>query len=263
MSHGCHKKRNCHKKCYSPHGKTYHKPCKPEYCCSTERYVKYNRDCFAPNFPEGQADLPIAPGRKIFILTCMDARVDPYQILGIKVGEAHICRNAGAVVTDDVIRSIMISQQKLGTREVVIMKHFNCGMTTFTDQELSNLMQLKTCQRPEFRIESFDVSRDNARENYVRVRRNPFAEYDTCLSAFVYMDIDGEVEGNSYCAGELAPVTVKDLECKCKLPKKNHHKHEEHHSDHECSDHEDHYSDHEECSDHESPRYHRTEECDD
>ena len=92
-----------------------------------------NAEAFADGFDKG--DLPMPPARKVAILACMDARISPYALFGLQVGDAHVIRNAGGVVTDDEIRSLAISQRKLGTEEIILVHHTDCGMLTFTDDE--------------------------------------------------------------------------------------------------------------------------------
>lgn len=216
---------------FKPHGDFYHKKdkcCKKKECCkSIAQYVEYNKDCFVVNFPHCQDDLSMCPSKKIAIVAPMDCRFDPYQALGIKVGEANIIRNAGGVVTEDVIRSLLVSRKFLGTNEIMLIHNFDSVMRTFDGEELDKQLQHTIGQKPKFKYETFDVARDNLRENYVRLCTNPFIvkEYGDikCIKAFVYIDVNkATVEGCEYCAGELAPVTIKDLKekCLCKKQKK-------------------------------------------
>ncbi|MQA75055.1 MAG: carbonic anhydrase, partial [Solirubrobacterales bacterium] len=96
------------------------------------------------------AGLPMPPGRKVAVLACMDARLNPYAILGLSEGDAHVIRNAGGVVTDDALRSLAISQNLLGTEEIVLIHHTDCGMLTFTDEELAERLEAETGERPEW-----------------------------------------------------------------------------------------------------------------
>ncbi|HEU0317783.1 MAG TPA: carbonic anhydrase, partial [Solirubrobacteraceae bacterium] len=118
--------------------------------------------------------LDVRPARQLAIVTCMDARIDVYAALGLANGEAHILRNAGGVVTDDVIRSLAISQRRLGTREIVLIHHTRCGMQTITDDGFRAELQEATGMAPSFAIESFtDVDAD-VRQSIARIRRSPF-----------------------------------------------------------------------------------------
>src|ERR1700709_1392668 len=104
-----------------------------------------NSEDYAADFDKG--DLPLPPGRKIAILACMDARLNPYGLLGLTEGDAHVIRNAGGVVTDDEIRSLAISQRLLGTEEIVLIHHTDCGMLTFTDDAFKAAIQAETGQK--------------------------------------------------------------------------------------------------------------------
>src|ERR1700738_1039597 len=104
----------------------------------TDQLIDKNRQC-APAFDKG--DLPMPPGRKLAVLACMDARLDPNKILGLEEGDAHVIRNAGGVATDDAIRSLVISQRLLGTQEIILIHHTDCGMLTFTDDEVKGKIQ--------------------------------------------------------------------------------------------------------------------------
>ncbi len=134
-------------------------------------------------------DLDVRPARKLAVVTCMDARIDVYSALGLANGEAHILRNAGGVVTDDVIRSLAISQRRLGTREIVLIHHTRCGMQTITDDGFRAELQEATGVAPAFAIESFgDVDAD-VRQSIARVRRSPFLVHTDAVWGFVY-DVD-------------------------------------------------------------------------
>jgi len=130
--------------------------------------------------------LDARPVRKLAIVTCMDARIDLFSSLGIAAGEAHILRNAGGVITDDVIRSLAISQRRLGTRGVMIIQHTECGMQLITDDEFRAELQEAAGVAPAFAIESFGDLEANIRESILRVRRSPFLMHTDAVRGFVY-----------------------------------------------------------------------------
>jgi carbonic anhydrase len=115
----------------------------------------------------------------------MDARIDPVQLLGLRPGEAHVIRNAGGVVTDDVIRSLVVSQRKLGTTEVMLMHHTQCGMATFTDEDLWSELQETTGLRPSWAVETVRDVESDVRQSMERVRRSPFLTQTTEVRGFV------------------------------------------------------------------------------
>jgi carbonic anhydrase len=143
-----------------------------------------NNDAFAAGQPE--AELDVRPRRQLAIVTCMDSRLDVFQALGLRDGEAHILRNAGGVITDDVIRSLAISQRKLGTREVMLIHHTDCGLMKLTDDGFRAELQGAAGIAPAFAIESFrDVDAD-VRQSILRVRRSPFLLHRDVVRGFVY-----------------------------------------------------------------------------
>lgn len=209
MSHGrcdhcCKKEKHRYKYCCDD------KPTK-KCCPAIDDAVCYNRDVYQCKFKEEWARLPIPPGKKIAIITCMDARVDIWRALGVCIGDVHTIRNAGGVVTDDVIRSLTISQRLLATEEIMVVHHFDCGMRTFDTCEFNKQMEDELCQRPEFAMEAFEESAANVKENVMRILRNPFVKHKKCVRGFVYMDVDGCVEGTEYKAGELAEVCLDKI----------------------------------------------------
>src|ERR1700693_2353440 len=113
-----------------------------------------NNEGYAASFDKG--DLPLPPAKKVAVLACMDARLNPYGLLGLQEGDAHIIRNAGGVVTDDEIRSLAISQRLLGTEEIFLIHHTDCGMLTFTDDEFKSSIQQEVGIKPEWAAEAFD-----------------------------------------------------------------------------------------------------------
>jgi carbonic anhydrase len=133
--------------------------------------------------------LDVEPQRHLAIVTCMDSRLDVFAALGLDIGEAHVLRNAGGVITDDVIRSLAISQRRLGTREVMLIHHTNCGMQTITDDGFRRELQEDTGVAPSFAIESFDDIDEDVRQSIRRVRRCPFLPHVDVVRGFVY-DVD-------------------------------------------------------------------------
>ena len=131
-------------------------------------------------------DLPMPPGKQVAVLACMDARLNVYGALGLHQGDAHVIRNAGGVVTDDAIRSLVISQRLLGTREIVLVHHSDCGMLTFHDDEVKAAIEADTGLRPPFALEAFpDVERD-IRQSIARIKASPFIPHTDQVRGFVY-----------------------------------------------------------------------------
>ncbi|MEA2129940.1 MAG: carbonic anhydrase [Solirubrobacteraceae bacterium] len=146
-----------------------------------------NNDTFAAGLPRQHLD--VRPRRHLVIVTCMDSRLDVFAALGLREGEAHILRNAGGVITDDVIRSLAVSQRRLGTRAVMLIHHTDCGMQSLTDDGFRAELQEATGVAPAFAIESFtDVDAD-VRQSILRVRRSPFLLHRDVVRGFVY-DVD-------------------------------------------------------------------------
>lgn len=138
------------------------------------------------------ADLPVVPRRKVAILACMDARLDIYDILGLKAGEAHVIRNAGGAVTDDAIRSLLISQRLLGTREIVLVHHTECGMLTFSDDAEKARIAEETGIRPPFALEAFSDLDADLRQSIARIRSSPYIP-EKNVRGFVYDVRSGEL----------------------------------------------------------------------
>jgi carbonic anhydrase len=139
---------------------------------------------YAESFTKG--DLPMPPGRKLAVVACMDARLDVHKILGLEEGDAHVIRNAGGVVTEDAIRSLAISQRLLGTEEIILIHHTDCGMLTFTDDAVKAQIEADTGIRPPFALEAFpDVARD-VRQSIARVKASPFVPRKDQVRGFVY-----------------------------------------------------------------------------
>lgn len=129
------------------------------------------------------------PTLRVAVITCMDCRIDLSTTLGLRPGEAHVLRNAGGAVTDDVIRSLAVSQRKLGTREVVVMHHTRCGMTGFGEREFKDALERETGQRPPWAVETFAEVEQDLRQSVARIRHSPFLTETTSVRAFVH-DID-------------------------------------------------------------------------
>ena len=143
-----------------------------------------NNARYAARFSEGNMAAP--PARKIAIITCMDARLETGALLGLGEGDAHVIRNAGGVVTDDVIRSLTISQRLLGTREIMLIHHTDCGMLTFTDAELKQAIEKETGIRPPFAIDAFSDLEDDVRQSIARINASPFVVHKDAIRGFVY-----------------------------------------------------------------------------
>ncbi len=126
------------------------------------------------------------PSLHVAVVTCMDARIKVFDVFGLKHGEIHILRNAGGVVTDDVIRSLAISQRKLETREVIVMQHTSCGMMTITEDGFRDELQSDTGLRPTWAVEAFTDVEKSVRQSVTRVRRSPFLKLTTEVRGFVY-----------------------------------------------------------------------------
>jgi carbonic anhydrase len=148
-----------------------------------DQLVANNRE-FAASLPEQHLD--VRPRRQLAIVTCMDSRLDVFAALGLKDGEAHILRNAGGVITDDVIRSLAVSQRRLGTREVMLIHHNDCGMQTLTDDGFRAELQEATGVAPAFAIESFSDVDADVRQSILRVRRSVFLLHTDLVRGFVY-----------------------------------------------------------------------------
>jgi carbonic anhydrase len=126
------------------------------------------------------------PRRKLAVLACMDARVDPARLLGLEEGDAHVIRNAGGVVTDDALRSLAISQHLLGTEEIVVIAHTDCGMLTFTDDEFADGLERETGERPGWRAHAFPDLEQGVRDGIERIRSSPFVPRTDSVRGFVY-----------------------------------------------------------------------------
>jgi carbonic anhydrase len=130
--------------------------------------------------------LPLPPAKHVAVVACMDARLDVYRILGLNEGEAHVIRNAGGVVTDDEIRSLAISQRLLGTNEIILIHHTDCGMLTFTDDEFKKSIQDDTGIKPGWAAEAFPDLDDDIRQSIARIKASPFIPNKESIRGFVF-----------------------------------------------------------------------------
>jgi carbonic anhydrase len=133
-----------------------------------------------------QEKLPIPPRKQVAIVACMDARIETGRLLGLEEGDAHVIRNAGGVVTEDVIRSLTISQRLLGTREILLVGHTDCGMLKFDDAELKNSIYRETGILPPFAMEAFPHLEDGVRQSIARIQASPFIPHKDRIRGFVY-----------------------------------------------------------------------------
>ena len=151
---------------------------------STTDDLLRNAQAYADSFDKG--DLASPPARKVAVLACMDARLDPNAVLGLQEGDAHVIRNAGGVVTDDAIRSLAISQRLLGTEEVVLIHHTGCGMLTFNDDEFKRSIQDEVGIKPTWSAESSGDLEEDVRQSVARIRASPFIPRKRSIRGFVY-----------------------------------------------------------------------------
>ena len=149
----------------------------------TDELLK-NNATYADNFDKG--DLPLPPGRGLAVVACMDARLDTHKLLGLDEGDAHVIRNAGGVVSDDVIRSLAISQRLLGTGEIVLIHHTDCGMLTFRDDDVKDAIEAETGIRPAFALEAFGDLDQDVRQSISRIQASPFVPRKDNIRGFVY-----------------------------------------------------------------------------
>jgi carbonic anhydrase len=182
---------------------------------STTDELLRNAQAYAASFDKG--DLPLPPGRKIAILACMDARLNPYGLLGLQEGDAHVIRNAGGVVTDDEIRSLAISQRLLGTEEIILIHHTDCGMLTFTDDEFKRSVQDETGIKPEWAAESFPDLDEDVRQSIARIKASPFIPRKDSVRGFVYdvhsgalNEVDPPASSNGGADGRVAALGSRD-----------------------------------------------------
>lgn len=139
---------------------------------------------YAEAFDKG--GLPLPPARKLAVVACMDARLDVHGLLGLELGDAHVIRNAGGVVSDDALRSLVISQRLLGTEEIILIHHTDCGMLTFRDDDVKDGILADTGLRPSFALEAFGDLDDDVRQSIGRIQANPFVPNKGQIRGFVY-----------------------------------------------------------------------------
>ncbi len=149
---------------------------------ATEQYLANNAR-YAQTF---SGPLPMPPSAHVAVVACMDARLNVYGILGLGDGEAHVIRNAGGVITDDQIRSLAISQRLLGTREIILIHHTDCGMLTFTDDDFRAAIQADTGIRPAWSAEAFDDLDTDVRQSIARIKASPFVPHKDSVRGFVF-----------------------------------------------------------------------------
>jgi carbonic anhydrase len=149
----------------------------------TDTLVRNNEN-YARSFTKG--DLPLPPAKHLAVLACMDARLDVHKILGLDEGDAHVIRNAGGVATDDAIRSLVISQRLLGTKEIVLIHHTDCGMLTFKDDEVKAKIESEVGIRPAFALEAFGDLEADVRQSIARIEASPFIPDKSSVRGFIY-----------------------------------------------------------------------------
>jgi carbonic anhydrase len=149
---------------------------------ATDDLVANNAE-YVAGFDKG--DLPLPPARKVAVLACMDARLDPAKALGLSDGDAHVIRNAGGVASEDALRSLVISQRLLGTEEIILIHHTDCGMETFSDDAVKEQILAETGVRPSFALEAFPRAEDDVRQTSARIKGNPFLPHKN-VRGFVY-----------------------------------------------------------------------------
>lgn len=142
-----------------------------------------NNEAYAAAF---SGPLPLPPAKHLAVVACMDARLDVYAILGLKEGESHVIRNAGGVITDDEIRSLAISQRLLGTTEIILIHHTDCGMLTFTDDEFTKSIQDELGIKPEWAAEAFPDLDEDVRQSIARIKASPFIPHKDAVRGFVF-----------------------------------------------------------------------------
>ncbi len=148
----------------------------------TEQLLR-NNEAYAASFAKG--DLPMPPARGVAVVACMDARLDVHKILGLEEGDAHVIRNAGGVVSEDAVRSLVISQRLLGTKEIILIHHTDCGMLTFRDDAVKDQIVEATGIRPPFALEAFSDLEADVRQSIARIKASPFIPHKE-VRGFVY-----------------------------------------------------------------------------
>jgi carbonic anhydrase len=150
---------------------------------STTDELVANNSAYVASFTKG--DLPMPPAKKVAVLACMDARLDPAKALGLEEGDAHVIRNAGGVASEDAVRSLVISQRLLGTEEIILVHHTDCGMETFSDDTVKEQILADTGLRPSFALEAFPKAEDDVKQTAARIKGNPFVPKKN-IRGFVY-----------------------------------------------------------------------------
>ena len=163
---------------------------------STTDDLLRNAEEYAASFDKG--DLPLPPAKGVAVVACMDARLIPTKVLGLEEGDAHVIRNAGGVVTDDEIRSLAISQRLLGTTEIILIHHTDCGMLTFTDDEFKRSVQDDTGIKPEWAAEAFSDLDEDVRQSIARIQASPFIPNKDSIRGFVYDVHTGRLDEIDY-----------------------------------------------------------------
>jgi len=143
-----------------------------------------NNAAHAESFEKG--DLPLPPAKGVAVVACMDARLDVHKIQGLEEGDAHVIRNAGGVITDDETRSLTISQRLLGTREIILIHHTDCGMLTFSDDELKTQIHEEVGLKPHFSMESFSDLEEDVHQSIARIQHSPFIPHKESVRGFIY-----------------------------------------------------------------------------
>ena len=143
-----------------------------------------NAKKYAERFDKGS--LPLPPAKSVAVVACMDARLNPYALLGLSEGDAHVIRNAGGVITDDEIRSLAISQRLLGTEAIMLIPHTDCGMLTFGDDDFRRDVQRDTGVKPEWPAEAFDDLEEDVRQSIARIKASPFIPKKDDVRGFIY-----------------------------------------------------------------------------
>ena len=159
-----------------------------------------NNGAYAKSFNQG--GLPMPPSKKVAVVACMDARLDVYRILGLEEGEAHVIRNAGGVITDDAIRSLLISQRLLGTVEIILIHHTDCGMLTFTDDGVKAEITEDVGVRPAFALEAFGDPDADVRQSLARIDASRFIQRKEQVRGFVFEVETGRLREVSRQVGE-------------------------------------------------------------
>ena len=162
-----------------------------EFTPTADELVDANQH-YAEAFHDSELD--VVPDRHLAVVACMDSRMDIFQILGLKNGEAHIIRNAGGVITDDVIRSLCLSQRSLGTQEIVLLHHTDCGLNKVDEDEFRAELEAELGVKPRWALESFKDPYADTRQSIQRLRLSPFVLHKEHIRGFVYDVITGRLD---------------------------------------------------------------------